>query len=58
MNGQANRNPSLERLALLFGKNVSETLEHRQGYRSKKHLEAEIAELEANFELIHPQSFD
>ena len=36
----------------------SETLEHWQGCRSKETLQAEIAELEANFELIHPQGFD
>ena len=60
MNGQANQNPPLERLALLFGKcsllwiGTSRTLEHRQGYRSKKRLETEIVELEPNFELIHP----
>ena len=36
----------------------SETLEHWQGFRSKEALQAEIRELEANFELFHPQRFD
>ena len=28
------------------------------GIQTKKALEAEIADLEANFELVHPQRFD
>ena len=51
--------PAIGLLVSVYTRFVDTTMmERRQGFRTKEHLEREIAELEATIELFYPKSFD